>query len=193
MPTAKKPDAPKFKKVEIPGFRREVYALATPEAERNTMLAEDGGRIALQLTTATIERLEVLREYLGAPEGNLFLLLVAVADKYVPDFKVQVGEQKPKGRKKNADRFRIVTAVEAKAAQSKISIAAAIRWVAPNTGQSYSPDSLSTKYYAAVKEIEGNPLTGAYLRLWRKLLPYDAFDDLSDTFSELEREELGAS
>jgi hypothetical protein len=186
MPRSKKPDAPKFEPVTIAGYRPAVYSLLTPEAERTAMLAEDSGRIVLQRTTATLERLDVLQKYLGlsgklGDVGNLLVLLTAVANKYVPGFPVAVGAVPKRGTKKVADRFKTVTEVQSVKILQNLQITAAIDAVAATRRPVIQPRELSTKYYRSLSEIEASPQAAALLALWqqrRQAAP--ATDDLQE-------------
>jgi hypothetical protein len=199
MPKSKKPDAPKFEPVCIADCRPEVRSLATSDAESAKMFSEDVARIAAQSTLASIERLKVLQRHLGLSgelsEVNLLALLIAIANKYVPGFKVAVGPATAKqGPQKSAERFKIVTMVEARAAAERLSVKDAIRNLAakPVGGRRLSPDSLSTKYYGALREIEGHPQGAALLHLWRRGLPNDLSADMDALFWSFENQHLKA-
>jgi hypothetical protein len=202
MPRSKKPDAPKFEPVTIAGIRPGVYSLLKSEAESRAMLAEDNGRILLQRTTATLERLDVLQKYLGlsgklGDVGNLLVLLTAVANKYVPGFPVAVGAVPKRGAKKVADRFKTVAEVQSvKLLQNLPTDAAAIDAVAATRRPAIQSRELSTKYYASLREIEASPQAAALLMLWqrtRQAAP--ATDDLHEfesLFWQCEHDCLGA-
>jgi hypothetical protein len=202
MSKRKKPDTPKFESVFIAGRRPEVYSLATPEDERNKMLAEDSSRIALQQTTVALERLEVLQNHLGlsgqlGDYGNLLVMLIAVANKYVTGFEVKIGAQPKRGAKKVADRFKTVTEVEsAKILQDLPTITAAINAVAAERRPSINAQDLNTKYYASLREIEACEPAAELLRYWRERcnrpdLLQDPF--LDSLFWAVESDRMGAT
>ena len=195
MPRSKKPDVPKFAPVIIEGLRPEIRSLANSPEDASAMYAEDMARIKSELGAALASRLEVLRKHLGVPEGNLFLLLIAIADKYVRDFEVQVGTVAKPGPRKKAERFKIVTAIEARAAAEQISIKEAIRSVAlkPIESRQLSVDSLTTKYYGSLKEIEAHGAGRALLKFWRDQLPIDHSADMDVLFWPFERQYLNAT
>jgi hypothetical protein len=202
MSTAKKPDAPKFEPVVIPGYRREVYALGTPEAERKAMLAEDGGRMVLARTVTALERLTVLQKYLGlsgklGEEGNMLVMLISVANKYVPGFEVKVGPVPKRGAKKVGDRFKTVTEIEGMKFQRDLpTIALAIEAVAADRRPAIRPPELSTKYYACLREIEANLVAALLLKIWRlsrdRAPRADSLQEFDSLFWECERDFLGA-
>jgi hypothetical protein len=160
MSRYKKPDAPKFEPASIAGYRQAVHSLATPENERKKMMDEDGSRIVLERTAATLDRLATLHGYLGLSGKvgeNLLPLLIAIANKYVPGFEVHVGSPARPGRKKVADRFKTVTEIEGvKMLRGLASIKEAIEAVAAERRPSISPQDLNTKYYISLQEIEAN-------------------------------------
>jgi hypothetical protein len=205
MTKTQKPDAPKFEPVTIAGIRPEVYALGTPEAEWKAMLAEDNGRIVLHQYLATLQRLEVLQDHLGlsgklGEPGDLLMLLISVANKYVRGFEVKVGAAPKRGTKKVGDRFKTVTEVEsAKILQDLSTIAAAIDAVAADKDRrpSIRPQELSTKYYACLREIEANKTAQELLNLWRharQTLPATTnLPEFESLFWACERDYLGAT
>src|SRR5260370_6917276 len=127
------------------------------------MLAEDSGRIVLQRTTATLERLDVLQKYLGlsgklGDVGNLLVLLTAVANKYVTGFPVAVGAVPKRGAKKVADRFKTVTEVQSvRILQNLPTDAAAIDAVAATRRPAIQSRELSTNYYPTFRTIQETP------------------------------------
>jgi hypothetical protein len=203
MSRYKKPDAPKFEPVFIPGHRQAVHSLLTPEAERTKMLSEDSGRIILQQMSATLERLTVLQEHLGlsgklGEQGNMLAMLISVANKYVPGFEVHFGAQPKPGRQKVADRFKTVTEIESvKVLRGLTSIKEAIEAVAAERRPSISAQDLNTKYYASLQEIEACEAATAWLRFWRETcvnrpdMAQDEFFDLM--FWTVERDQMGAT
>jgi hypothetical protein len=198
MPRAKKPDAPKFEPVTIAGYRPAGMSLATSDAESAKILDEDRQRIAAETLTAELTRLEVLQKHLGL-EGelgnvaHLLMLLIAVANKYVDGFAVR-GKPLKSGPGKIAERFKIVTMVEARAAAEKIKPKAAIRELAEKkiNGRWLSADSLTTKYFASLAEIKGHPTGAALLNYWRKGLPDDLSAEMGPLFWAFENEHLKA-
>jgi hypothetical protein len=203
MVRTQKPDGPKFKPVEIADIRREIYSLAKPESEAMAMLAEDNGRIVLEKMTATMERLEVLRDHVGlsgslGDPGDLLVMLIAVANKYVPGFEVKVGAQPKPGVKKVGDRFATVTEIEEMKFRLGLpTITLAIDTVAANRSPAIRPPELSTKYYSCLREIEANKDAAALLRLWRtyreRTPPTACVDGFKDIFWGCERDCLGAT
>jgi hypothetical protein len=202
MPRRKKPDAPKFEPVTIAGIRPGAYALGLSEADRHAMLAEDNGRILLQKMTATLERLGVLHNHLGlsgklGDAGNLLVLLVSVANRYVPDFEIKVGDVPKRGAQKVADRFKTVTEIESvKILQKLPTIAAAIDAVAADRRPAIRPQELSTKYYSSLQEIRDNKTAVQLLDLWRRqreLAPAaDPLQEFDILFWQCEHDCLGA-
>jgi hypothetical protein len=200
MPRTKKPDVPKFEPVFIADYRPEVHSLATSDAESQKIFSEDVTRIAAQSAMASIERLKVLQKYLGLSgelsEENLLALSIAIENKYVSGFKVSVGPATAKqGPQKNAERFKIVTMVEAHAAAENINVKAAIRDLATKkiNGRSLAVDSLTTKYYGALKEIKDHPQGAALYYLWRRGLPNDLSADMDALFWAFENQHLKAA
>lgn len=125
----------------------------------------------------------------------MFPLLIAVANKYVPGFEVTVATPAAKpGPRKSAERFKIVTMVEARAAAEGIALKTAIRDLAAKkiNGRTLSVDSLTTKYFGALREIKGHPQGAALLRLWRMGLPNDSSADLDVLFWSFENQHLKA-
>ncbi|KJC37722.1 hypothetical protein [Bradyrhizobium sp. LTSP857] len=194
MSKTKRPPAPKFEPVEIEGWSAAGRSLALSDAETASIRSQDLTRIVAQQATAGIERLDVLREYLGVPKGNFPALALAIAERYVPGFSVNVGSGTKPGRRKKPERFNIVTMIEGLAAAEQINEAEAIRTAASRKigGRMLSPESLSTKYYAAVAEIEAHPAGAALLRLWRSNLPLDLSAEMAELFLQFETETLGA-
>ncbi|MDH2343251.1 hypothetical protein [Bradyrhizobium sp. SSUT77] len=194
MSKAKRPHAPKFEPVEIEVWRPGGGSLLLSDAERAEIRSEDFTRIVAQQAAAGIERLDVLREHLGIPKGNFSALALAIAERYVPGFAVNVGSGTKPGPRKKAERFKIVTMIEGLAAAEQINEAEAIRRVAGQKigGRLLSPDSLSTKYYSAIAEIEAHPTGAELLRYWRSSLPQDLSADLAPMFWHFETEVLGA-
>jgi hypothetical protein len=199
MSRYKKPDAPKFEPVFIAGRRRASYSLATPEAEAGKMRHEDTQRIILQKLSTSMQRLEALQDYLGIPgklgdPGHLLALLLKVADKYVPDFEVQVGAATKPGTKKVGDRFKTVTDVETMKFNRRLtSIADAIAAVANERRPRMQATELTTKYYASLREIEANEQAKELLGFWRNQcsMLHDPF--LESLFWECERDQMGAT
>jgi hypothetical protein len=192
MPRYKKPDAPKFPPVEIAGYR--PVSLAMSEEDRSKMVSEDFSRIVVETTSAALERLVILRDFLGVEKGDFSTLALAIARRYVPDFEVK---PKPRtGRLKHAERFKIVTSVEATAAKlgCNISISTAIKKASEEkiSGRMLSAESLSTKYYQFLKEIEARPTGAMLLRIWRMSLPEDNSEMMDPLFWQFESDELGA-
>jgi hypothetical protein len=201
MSRYKKPDAPKFVPVFIAGYRQAVHSLATPEDERKKMIEEDGSRIALEKTVATLDRLQALQNSLGLSgkfDENLLPLLIAVANKYVPGFEVHVGAQPKPGVKKVGDRFKTVTEIEGvKILRNLPSIKEAIEVVATERRPTISAQDLNTKYYTSRREIEACEPAAELLRYWlatcsnRPDLAQDAFFD--NLFWTVEREHMNAT
>jgi hypothetical protein len=202
MPRAKKPDAPKFKPVTIADIRPEVYALGLSEADRHAMFAEDNRRISVQKTIAIMERLEALQNHLGisgklGDPGDLLMLLISVANKYVRGFEVEVGAPSKPGTKKVADRFKTVTEIESvKILQNLSTDTAAIDAVAADRRPAIRPQELAAKYYACRKEIEENKQAAALLHFWRQARERtpaaDPLQEFNILFSQCEHDYLGA-
>jgi hypothetical protein len=202
MPRAKKPSVPKFEPMFIADFRQAVRSLGISEAERTRIFNEDFTRITVQRATAYIERRAVLRQHLEAELGVKLdddsKLLVAVANKYVEDFAVEVGRShKRPGPKKIGDRFKTVTEVERRKFELGLEdISAAIEAVAKGRKPSIRAPELSTKYYACLKEIHANEQASELLNFWRGAMTRLSNEDLQDfdfLFWECERECLGAT
>jgi hypothetical protein len=201
MPRSKKPDAPKFEPVFIADYRPEVRSLATPEAERAKMQSEEFTRIVVTSAKAELIRLMVLQKHLGLEEGltsgNLLVLLITVARKYVPGFAVEVGKTLKPGPKKIGDRFKTVTEVERRKFERDLpSISAAIESVAAERRPAIRPPELSTKYFAYLREIKANEQAAALLHYWRLMLPSLDAEDLQffdSLFWQCESNSLGAT
>jgi hypothetical protein len=203
MSRYKKPDAPKFEPVFIADYRLEARSLATPEDERVKIISEEGKRIAAQWTAATLERLMVLQKHLGltgcmeSSQGTL-AMLIAVAEKYVPDFEVHVGAQSKPGRPKVADRFKTVTEIDAvKILKGLPFVSDAIEAVALERRPPMSVQDLNTKYYKCLGEIEACEPAAQLLRFWRETCvnrPNLAQDPFFDSqFWDVERNHMGAT
>jgi hypothetical protein len=194
MARKKKPDAPKFEPVKIDDWSSGGRSIGLSEAESASIRSQDLTRIVAQQATAGIERLDVLREFLGVPKGNFSLLAMAIAEKYVPGFAVKVGVPAKPGTDKRADRFKIVTTVELLAARQGLKIGPAIRKAAEQKidGRMLSAESLTTKYYADLKEIENHPQGALLLRIWRHALPDDMTAEMAPLFWSFENDALGA-
>jgi hypothetical protein len=203
MPRAKKPSVPKFDPVFIAGYRPKGRSLATPDAESAKIRKEDFERIVAETMTANLTRLKVLQKYLGL-EGelgnwpHLLMLLIAVADKYVDGFAVEVGKSpKQPGPKKIGDRFKTVTEVERRRFELGLTdISAAIEAVAAERRPFIRAPELSTKYYSCLKEIKANEYANALLNFWRAVMTRLSAKDLNKfdfIFWECERDYLGAT
>jgi hypothetical protein len=202
MTRTKKPDAPKFEPVTIAGYRLEGTSLAMSEAESAKIREEDFKRIVAESMTADLTRLKVLQKYLGL-EGelgdvaHLLMLLIAVANKYVPGFAVEGSKSLKSGPMKIADRFKTVTEVERlKFERGLSSISAAIDAVAAERRPAIRPPELSTKYYACRREIEANQQAAALLHYWRLMQPRLDTEDLQffdSLFWQCESNSLGAT
>jgi hypothetical protein len=202
VPKYKQPNAPKFEPVIIASYRPAVRSLLTSDADREKMLGEDSVRIAAERLTAALNRLKALQKYLGLAGDfgdvtSLMKLLLAVANRYVPGFEVKVDAKGPKrqsGPPKKAERFMIVTMVEGRAASQSIPIKEAIRILSASkiNGRTLAADSLTTKYYGAMREIERHPHGAALLKLWRIGLPNDLSEEMAPLFWSFENENLNA-
>jgi hypothetical protein len=186
MPRSKKTDAPKFEPVTIAGLRPEIRSLLKSEAETKQMYAEDMSRIKSELGLAIVERLDALQKHLEVPEGNLFALTLAIANKYVPGFVVPIGAPVKTGPKKKAERFKIVTEVDRLAFDRDVKINKAIEMLAAHRRPSITAAALSTKYYAYLGEIKANKSSMEVLMLWRGAMQrLGAMDDDREIFEEL--------
>jgi hypothetical protein len=194
MSKAKKVAAPKFEPVEIADWSPGAFSLGFSDEERSKIISADITRIASRQLLTAIERLDVLRKHLDVPEGSPLLLAIAIANAFVDGFEVKVGKVARSGPAKKAERFKIVTTIEALAAAEQISISAAIRKAAQRKigGRTLSTESLSTKYYGALREIEDSPAGGALLRFWRRRLPDDISAEMDPLFWSFENQELNA-
>ena len=201
MSQTKRPEAPKFKPVHIPGLRPEIRSLATTPDDMARMYVEDKRRIGAELFIAYNERLEELRRFLNVPQlghapADLLILLTRVAERYAPGFEIVLQEKSSKpGPRKKAERFSIVTMVEARAAARKQNIKQAIEELAAAkiNGRLLSPESLTSKYYASLKEIEARPSGTALLAVWRQDPTEHMASIMAPIFWQFESEQLGAS
>jgi hypothetical protein len=202
MPRFKKPNAPKFEPVFIADYRLGARSIAIPEAERAKMCEEDTARIVAERMSAELNRLKVLQNHLGLSGGlrgaDLLMLLIAVANKYVPDFEVHVGAQPKPGVKKVGDRFKTVTEIDGIKILRKLpSTKEAIEMVAAERRPSISAQDLNTKYYACLREIDECKPAAELLRYWRAMCsnrPDLAQDAIFDSwFWTVERDHMGAT
>jgi hypothetical protein len=194
MSKSKKVAAPKFEPVEIADYRPGAFSLGLSREECDKIISEDMSRIIPQQALATLQRLTVLRNHLGVAPGDNIALMVAIANAYVPGFEIKVGKVARPGPAKKGERFKIVTTIEALAAAEQIDISVAIRKAAQRKigGRMLSAESLSTKYYGALREIEDSFAGGALLRFWRRRLPDDISAEMDPLFWSFENQELNA-